>query len=123
MSGSADVLVVDDEEALRSSVADILRGEGYSVIEAEDGQAALNLLETETVVVVILDQKMPRRSGIEVLNALASPPVVIFMSAHRIEGSERAMVSDKVFSFLTKPVAPLRLLDEVAAAFREGDHH
>jgi hypothetical protein len=44
------------------------------------------------------------------------------MSAHRIEGSERAMVSDKVFSFLTKPVAPLQLLDEVAAAFRKGDH-
>jgi hypothetical protein len=32
------------------------------------------------------------------------------------------MVGDKVFSYLTKPVAPLRLLDEVAAAYREGAH-
>jgi DNA-binding response OmpR family regulator len=122
MMGSADVLVVDDEESLRTSVADILRAGGYSVIEAEDGQAALKVLETEKVVVVVLDQKMPRRSGVDVLKALASPPVVIFMSAHRIEGSDRALVGDKVFSYLTKPVAPLRLLDEVAAAYREGAH-
>jgi CheY-like chemotaxis protein len=119
---TADVLVVDDEEALRTSVADILRGGGYSVIEAADGQAALKVLETEDVVVVVLDQKMPRRSGVDVLKALSSPPVVIFMSAHRIEGTDRDMVGDKVFSYLTKPVAPLRLLDEVAAAYREGAH-
>jgi DNA-binding response OmpR family regulator len=65
---------------------------------------------------------MPRRSGVDVLKALSSPPVVIFMSAHRIEGTDRDMVGDKVFSYLTKPVAPLRLLDEVAAAYREGAH-
>jgi CheY-like chemotaxis protein len=120
VSQSADVLVVDDEVSLRTSVADILRAAGYSVIEAEDGQAALDLLETEQVGVIVLDQRMPRRTGIEVLNALPSPPAVIMMSAHRIEGSERAMVSDKVFSFLTKPVPPRLLLDEVAAAYGDG---
>jgi CheY-like chemotaxis protein len=120
VSPSADVLVVDDEVSLRTSVADILRAAGYSVIEAEDGQAALDLLETEQVGVIVLDQRMPRRTGIEVLNALPSPPAVIMMSAHRIEGSERAMVSDKVFSFLTKPVPPRLLLDEVAAAYGDG---
>lgn len=117
MSSAVDVLVVDDEAALRSSVADILRSAGYSVIEAEDGQAALELLETQQVAVVLLDQRMPRRTGVEVLKALAAPPKVIFMSAYRIEGEERAVVGDKVFSFLVKPVAPVRLLEEVAAAY------
>jgi len=125
MTVAADVLVVDDEESLRTSVADILRSAGYSVMEAEDGQAALDLLETREVAVVILDQKMPRRTGTEVVNSLDSPPppVIILLSAHRIENGDRAQMDKKVFSFLTKPVAPLRLLDEVAAAYGEQERH
>lgn len=115
-----DVLVVDDEAALRTSVAEILRSAGYSVLEAEDGQAALDLLETEEVSVLLLDQRMPRRTGIEVVQALTTPPKVIMMSAYRIEGDDRAAVGDKVFSFLMKPVAPVRLLEEVAAASGRG---
>jgi CheY-like chemotaxis protein len=113
-----DVLVVDDEEALRTSVADILRSAGYSVMEAEDGQVALDVLESKQVAVVVLDQRMPRRTGIEVLRSLPSPPAVILLSAHRIDNDDRALVGEKVFSYLTKPVAPLRLLKEVAAAYR-----
>lgn len=122
MSAWTDVLVVDDEVSLRTSVADILRAAGYSVIEAEDGQAALDVLETERVGVVVLDQRMPRRSGMDVVKALRSPPAVIMMSAHRIESSDRELVNDKVFSYLTKPVPPRLLLDEVAAAYGEGGH-
>lgn len=117
MTTTADVLVVDDEESLRNSVADILRAAGYSVIEAEDGQAALDLLATQQVSVILLDQRMPRRNGIEVLKALSVPPKVIMMSAYRFQGEDRADVGDKVFSFLVKPVAPVRLLQEVAAAY------
>jgi two-component system response regulator ResD len=122
MSASTDVLVVEDEEAVRTSIADILRSAGYSVLEAEDGQMALDLLENQEVVVVVLDQRMPRRSGIEVINAMDNPPPpeVIMMSAHHIEGDDRDMVRDKVFAFLTKPVPPRRLLAEVAAAFGSG---
>ncbi len=121
MSPDTDVLVVDDEASMRTSVADILRSAGYSVIEAEDGQAALNILESERVNVMVLDQAMPRRTGIEVVNAISPPPTVIMMSAHRIESSDRALVRGKVFSYLTKPVPPARLLDEVAAAYRSTD--
>jgi CheY-like chemotaxis protein len=121
VSARTDVLVVDDEAALRTSVADILRAAGYTVLEAADGQAALEVLETEQVVVVVLDQRMPRKSGIDVVKALSSPPAVIMMSAHRIESSDKALINGKVFSYLTKPVPPLRLLQEVAAAYGEGD--
>ena len=120
MTLTADVLVVDDEESLRHSVADILRGAGYSVMEAEDGQAAIDVLETGTFTVMVLDQRMPRKTGLEVLDSLASPPppAVIFMSAARIEVDDKERVGKKVFSYLTKPVAPRFLLDEVAAAYR-----
>lgn len=117
MTTAIDVLVVDDEESLRTSLGDILRAAGYSVLEAEDGQAALEVLESQQVTVMVLDQRMPRRSGIEVLKALASPPTVIMMSAYQVAPTERAIVREKVFSYLVKPVAPRRLLEEVAAAY------
>jgi DNA-binding response OmpR family regulator len=120
VTSSADVLVVDDEESLRRSVADILRGAGYSVMEAEDGQAALEVLESGTFIVMVLDQRMPRKTGLDVLNALSSVPAVIFMSAARIEVGDKEKVGSKVFSYLTKPVAPRFLLNEVAAAYRSA---
>lgn len=112
----ADVLVVDDEEPVRTSVAEILRSAGYSVAEAVDGQDALDMLESGSVSVLLLDIRMPRRTGIEVLQALDSPPNVILMSAYRFEGEDKRSVGHKVFSHLMKPVAPRQLLDEVRAA-------
>jgi CheY-like chemotaxis protein len=112
----ADVLVVDDEEPVRTSVVQILRSAGYSVAEAVDGQDALDMLESGSVTVLLLDIRMPRRTGIEVLQALDSPPNVILMSAYRFEGEDKRTVGHKVFSHLMKPVAPRQLLDEVRAA-------
>ena len=117
----ADVMVVDDEEPIRTSVAEILRSAGYSVMEAADGQDALDLLESGSVTVLLLDIRMPRRTGIEVLQALDSPPNVILMSAYRFEGEDKRSVGHKVFSHLVKPVAPRQLLDEVKAAIDRED--
>lgn len=117
----ADVLVVDDEEPVRTSVAEILRSAGYSVAEAVDGQDALEMLESGSVSVLLLDIRMPRRTGIEVLQALDSPPNVILMSAYRFEGEDKRSVGHKVFSHLMKPVAPRQLLDEVRAAMDRED--
>lgn len=117
----ADVLVVDDEEPIRTSVAEILRSAGYSVAEAADGQIALDMLESGSVSVLLLDIRMPRRTGIEVLQALDTPPNVILMSAYRFEGEDKRSVGHKVFSHLMKPVAPRQLLDEVRAAIDRED--
>ena len=117
----ADILVVDDEEPVRTSVAEILRAAGYKVAEAVDGQDALDMLKSGSVTVLLLDIRMPRRTGIEVLQALESPPNVILMSAYRFEGEDRRSVGHKVFSHLMKPVAPRQLLDEVRAAIDRED--
>jgi DNA-binding NtrC family response regulator len=111
-----NVLVVDDEEAVRTSVAAILRGDGYHVIEAEDGERALQMLDDNDVQVVVLDVRMPRLDGIGVLDALEEPPAVVLMSAHALAAEVRARVAPKVVSFLQKPVPPRLLLDEVAEA-------
>ena len=65
----ARILVVDDERSLRELLAIVLRREGYEVLLAENGRAAVDLLEREPVDLLISDIKMPDLSGVEVLRA------------------------------------------------------
>ncbi len=63
------ILVVDDERSMRELLAIVLRREGYEVMLAENGRAAIGLLESEPVDLLISDIKMPDLSGVEVLRA------------------------------------------------------
>src|SRR5258706_15734331 len=65
----ARILVVDDERSMRELLAIVLRREGYEVLLAENGRAAINLLEKEPVDLLIADMKMPDLSGVDVLRA------------------------------------------------------
>ena len=84
--GVATVLVVDDEEILRSYMTRVLESEGYSVIEAENGVEALSLLsqeDTGVVNLVITDVRMPKMGGTDLAANLAqhhAPPPVLFVS-------------------------------------------
>ncbi len=113
---SIRVLVVEDEDDLRTSVASLLEAAGYEVREAADGDAALRILDDNGVTVMILDIRMPRRDGIAVLDALEKPPAVVLVSAHRIDDELRTRVGPKVYQFLHKPVPPRQLLEAVAGA-------
>ena len=89
-NGVATVLVVDDEEVLRSYMARVLQSEGYSVIEAENGVEALRFLsrkDTGVVVdLVITDVRMPIMGGRDLAATLAqggaSPPVLFVSGSH-----------------------------------------
>ncbi len=61
------ILVVDDEEALRTVLAAELEGEGYQVTSAADGQEAINILGSLAFDLILLDIKMPNVDGFEVL--------------------------------------------------------
>ena len=63
------ILVVDDERSMRELLAIVLRREGYEVLLAENGRAAIELLEREPVDILISDIKMPDLSGVDVLRA------------------------------------------------------
>ena len=65
----ARILVVDDERSMRELLAIVLRREGYEVLLAESGRAAIDVLEREPVDLLISDIKMPDLSGVEVLRA------------------------------------------------------
>ena len=111
---SVDVLVVDDDAAVRSSCTEILRASGFDVEVAEDGEVALSLLDDLDVRLVLLDLKMPRRDGFGVLDALDAPPPVVLISAFPLDDSVRNRVGTKISGYLQKPVSPHRLVPLVA---------
>jgi two-component system cell cycle sensor histidine kinase/response regulator CckA len=109
--GSERVLVVDDEALVRSTVARTLRGAGYDVVEAEDGEAALRVLTADGngIDLVLLDESMPKLSGRGVLAAMREKEIrmpVIGWTAHvgAMEG---------VRAVLNKPVTSAALLRAV----------
>ncbi len=67
MSGKSKILVVDDEDALRTGLSGELTSKGYNVSTASDGDEAISGLQKETFDLVVLDIKMPRVNGFEVL--------------------------------------------------------
>lgn len=111
--GDVDVLVVDDYEDERSSVADILRSEGMSVAEAVDGLEAFDRLESLRVGVMVLDVNMPRLSGLELLARLDDPPPVVLVTAGAYDDDVLAQ-RHKITWFLKKPVPPRELITIVA---------
>jgi two-component system nitrogen regulation response regulator NtrX len=115
LDAQVDVLVVDDDDGLRSTWADIFKSSGYSVAVAEDGEVALRLLKQMAVGVVLLDLRMPRRDGFSVLDSLTDPQLVVLVSARSLDEATLARVEGKIVTYLEKPVPPERLLDTVAA--------
>jgi len=120
------VLIADDNAGLRESLNDLLSAEGYVVLEAEDGKAALDLLAGSPVDVLLLDLAMPRIDGMELLRRIdPPPPVVIIYSAFAYFQPKEVtrQVGSKVFRALHKPVSPSELLEALAASIEELDEH
>jgi len=81
------LLIVDDEPAIRRLLCRKLSGEGYLCQEASDAEQTLNTLATHTIALVILDIKMPGKSGIEILSEVKSgyPDTVVIMATAIID--------------------------------------
>ncbi len=67
MAGKNRILVVDDEDALRTVLSSELEGEGYQVASAGDGEEAIKILGGQVFDLILLDIKMPKVDGFEVL--------------------------------------------------------
>jgi two-component system response regulator HydG len=113
------VLVADDEIGVRESVGRALRREGFNVLSAEDGQAALDALRRGSVDLLLADLRMPGLDGLELLRAakLLTPEVeVIVLSGHgTVEEAVQAM-KEGAYDFLTKPLERAQLVRTVRQA-------
>ncbi len=115
-----EILVVDDEKNILSSLEGILSDEGFSVLKAGDGETALDLVKTKSPDLVMLDIWLPGMDGIQVLKAIKAigpDTKVIMMSGH---GSiEAAVMTTKIgaFDFIEKPLSMENVISVVKAAF------
>jgi CheY-like chemotaxis protein len=108
------VLVVDDEPVMRELLTLMLEPQGFQVDVAENGEQALRAMEATSFDLVLLDLRMPRMSGWEViqrLKAQAAPPPVVAMSGMGTEEPpELQAVSRFVYGYLPKPFTPVELV-------------
>ncbi|MBN2706388.1 MAG: sigma-54-dependent Fis family transcriptional regulator, partial [Deltaproteobacteria bacterium] len=103
-----NILIIDDEPAIRQSMSDIFQDEGYSVSCAEDGENALSLLEKETPDLIFLDIWLPDSDGLKLLPGFKKehPQVpIIMISGHGT--IETAVHATKMgaFDFIEKPLS------------------
>jgi len=119
----ATVLVVEDEPANRGALVDYLEDEGFQVVEAGDGIEALERLATQSVDVVLTDLKMPRMTGIELLERIRErwPGLPCIIASGQGQMSDAiAAVRLGAEDYIEKP---LLLLDRVGIAVRRALEH
>lgn len=110
------ILIVDDEEIVRSSLQDILNLEGYEVQSVANGEAALSLLQRETFDLILLDLKMPGMDGIDVLRAInkLSPDIkVILLTGHGSLESAIEALRQGAHDYILKPAPSTEILSSV----------
>lgn len=119
----AEILIIDDEKAIRKTLSEILSFEGYKTEEAADGEEGLKKFKEKTYDLVLCDIKMPKLDGIEFLQKAgeSNPDVpIIMISGHgNIETAVEA-VKKGAFDYISKPPDLNRLLITIRNAMDKG---
>ena len=119
--GAGKILVVDDEARMRKLVSDFLTKSGYEVLEAADGESALDqFYDNKDIDLIILDVMMPRIDGWQVLREIreSSQVPVIMLTARSDERDELRGFNLGVDEYVTKPFSPRTLVARVEAILR-----
>jgi len=116
------VLVVDDEEKIRTLVTSYLRSEGYDVMAVDNGAAAVDMVRRHHPDLVVLDIRMPGLDGIEALREIRtfSDVYVIMLTARAEETDKLIGLSVGADDYLTKPFSPRELVARIKAVLRRS---
>jgi two-component system chemotaxis response regulator CheY len=112
------ILSVDDSGSIRQMVSFTLRGAGYDVIEAVDGQDGLDKAKQKTVDLVLTDQNMPRMDGITLIKTLRSLPnyravPILMLTTESGDAMKMQGKAAGATGWLVKPFDPQKLLEVV----------
>jgi CheY-like chemotaxis protein len=123
MPSSKIILVVDDEKNTRELLREILLGEGYQVVEAEDGEKALEIIQKQKIDLIITDRSMPVLGGLELLQRLkrdrkSIPSLMI--SAYGEEELWGAAIGQGARDYILKPFKAQDVLNVVRKVFSGG---
>ena len=118
------ILIADDEERIRKLVGDFLKRADYSIMEAEDGDSAFRIFETNKKILdlIILDIMMPGLTGWELsrkLRETSNVPIII-LSARSEEFDELTGYESGADDYVTKPFSPIILVMRVEALLRRA---
>ena len=123
--GAETILVVEDDRAARLIVTRILQDRGYTILEAPDGEKALNIYKTyeKPIDLILTDVVMPGLSGRELyehIRSFNSKAKVLFMSGYTDHAIIQQGVLDDDMTFLQKPVLPTDLIRKVRQVLNAG---
>lgn len=126
-TSSGTLLVVDDEPMVRFVMTTVLSATGFTVLEAEDGQEALDIFRRhrEDIRAVLLDLSMPRMDGEETFAEMRrlNPSVpVVLLSGYNEKDSMKRFPAEALAGFLGKPFKPVALVEKVREVL-EGNSH
>lgn len=116
------ILVVDDEQRMRKLIKDFLKAKGYSILEAEDGEKALEIFEENKnkITLILLDVMMPKLDGWSVLRQIRqeSKVPIIMLTARGEEQDELFGFELGVDEYIAKPFSPKILVARVEAILK-----
>jgi DNA-binding response OmpR family regulator len=117
---TAHVLVVDDEQTVRSVVSDYLRRDGARVTEVDNGRSALDVVVSDRPDVVVLDVMLPEVNGFEVLREIRATHdmPVILLTARTGEADRVAGLDLGADDYVVKPFSPRELAARVRSVLR-----
>jgi DNA-binding response OmpR family regulator len=113
------VLVVEDEPAIRMPLVDVLASEGYDVLEAEDGDAAVEVALREDPDAILLDLMLPGRDGFQVLRAIREDRLTSTVLILSARGSEMDRIQGFEYGaddYVVKPFSTAEVLARLRAA-------
>ena len=117
------ILAVDDSPSMRKMVSFTLTGAGYQVVEAVDGQDALEKAQTHDIDLVLADQNMPRLDGIGLTRKLREHPKfkttpILILTTESSDQMKQAGRSAGATGWLVKPFDPNRLIEVIQKVIR-----
>ena len=122
------ILIIDHEPDIRRGLETILAKKGYQVMTASGSEAAISVLKSEPLDLVIMDIRMPGMDGLEFMREVKKlgddVEVIVLTGSVSIENAVKALRDDGAFDFLTKPLKNVdQLINSVKEALQKQRLH
>ena len=120
------ILYVEDNELNRRIVRDLLKRTSYRLLEAPDGETALDIARRERPDLILMDIQLPRLSGIEVTRTLRIEPItantpIIAITSFALSGDEQRAKAAGATAYMAKPYSPRDLLALIRSLLPENE--
>lgn len=118
------ILLAEDDYQIRMLLVDLLKGEGYTVFDAEDGAEAVALYErnSDSIALLLLDLGLPKLTGVEVFKKIRglNPDIkIIAMSGWGQRETVDELYKEGINIFIQKPYRPAEIIETVKRVFSE----